>query len=191
MPVKTVDLLQTRIADVGGIASDAAEVNITPGDGAKISADIPDLGDDYVYAWFKDDSGNRELVKISGVSTDTVTLSQRGVSSRYPARAWSQNDILHFAICRQMFDDIADAIADVVTDVEGGLAVHIALTAPHSATATPTANRIAMFDAALRLKSGAAPAAATDVVRKTELDAETLQPRPVHRGATGPCVAVL
>jgi hypothetical protein len=51
--------------------------------------------------------------------------------------------------------------------------VHAALTNPHSATATPTASRIAMYDSAKRLKSGAAPSAATDCARKTETDALT------------------
>jgi len=48
---------------------------------------------------------------------------------------------------------------------------HAALTAPHSATATPTINRIAMYDAAGRLKTGAAASASNDCVRKAELDA--------------------
>ena len=48
---------------------------------------------------------------------------------------------------------------------------HAILTDAHGATPTPTANRFAMYDADLRLKSGAAPAAATDVWRKTEGDA--------------------
>jgi hypothetical protein len=47
---------------------------------------------------------------------------------------------------------------------------HAALTAPHSATPTPTANRIAMYDASGKLKSGAAPSADNEVVRKKELD---------------------
>jgi hypothetical protein len=51
---------------------------------------------------------------------------------------------------------------------------HAALTAAHSATATPAANRIAMYDAAGRLKSGAPPAADTDVARKAEINAEAL-----------------
>jgi hypothetical protein len=52
---------------------------------------------------------------------------------------------------------------------------HAALTAPHSATSNPTANRIAMYDSAGRLKSGASPSGATDVVRKAELDTEKAQ----------------
>jgi hypothetical protein len=44
--------------------------------------------------------------------------------------------------------------------------------ATQTAMSTPTANRIAQFDANKRLKSGAAPSAGDDVVRKTELDAE-------------------
>jgi hypothetical protein len=62
---------------------------------------------------------------------------------------------------------LAEQAARIAAD-----AAHAALTSAHGATATPAASRIAMYDAAGRLKSGAAPAAATDVVRKTELDGE-------------------
>jgi hypothetical protein len=54
------------------------------------------------------------------------------------------------------------------TNVYGPVNEHAALTSPHFATSTPTASRIAMYDSALRLKSGAAPSAANDVVRLTD-----------------------
>jgi hypothetical protein len=41
-----------------------------------------------------------------------------------------------------------------------------------SAVSTPAANRIAKYDAAMRLKSGTAPQAETDVARKLELDSK-------------------
>jgi hypothetical protein len=66
-----------------------------------------------------------------------------------------------------------DVVRKTELDAEAAaLATHAANTAPHSATPTPAADRIAMYDADKRLKSGAAPSAAADVVRKTELDAE-------------------
>ena len=49
-----------------------------------------------------------------------------------------------------------------------------AATAVGNATATPTASRIAMYDANLRLKSGAAPSALTDVVRLDDFPTDTL-----------------
>jgi hypothetical protein len=58
-----------------------------------------------------------------------------------------------------------------IDTISSSISTHAALTAPHSATSTPTASRIAMFDANSRLKSGAAPSASDDVARKTETDA--------------------
>jgi hypothetical protein len=49
---------------------------------------------------------------------------------------------------------------------------HEAQTAPHSASATPTPNRIAMFNSASGLKSDKTPADENDVIRKSEMDAE-------------------
>ncbi len=54
--------------------------------------------------------------------------------------------------------------------ITAALSSHTESTDPHSATATPTASRIAMYDANARLKSGAAPAAENDCVRKAEAD---------------------
>lgn len=48
---------------------------------------------------------------------------------------------------------------------------HAALTTPHSATSSPTANRLALFDANSRLKTGNAALASNDCVRKAEWDA--------------------
>jgi len=112
MAVKIVNYLQSRITDVGGIAAGDTEVSITAGDGAKILADIPDIGSpDWTYAWFKDDAGNREPVKITGIATDLLTIV-RGIDSRYPARAWAQNDVVHFSLCLNIFEDLyGDAIA--------------------------------------------------------------------------------
>jgi hypothetical protein len=108
MAAKFVDRLQTRITNVGGIGAADGSVGITPGDGAKILADVPSInnGQDFILAWFKDAAANRECVKITGVSTDTCTLGQRGVNPRFPARAWAQGDILHFSLCKSSFDGI-------------------------------------------------------------------------------------
>ena len=111
MPVRFVDYLQTRITNVGGIAADATSVGITPGDGAKILADIPGINSgDWLYGWFKDIAGHRECVKFTGRSTDTLTIGQRAVNSRYPARAWAQGDIIHFSLSRYALDDIVDVV---------------------------------------------------------------------------------
>jgi hypothetical protein len=49
---------------------------------------------------------------------------------------------------------------------------HAALTEPHGATATPAANRIAMYGASSGLKSNKVPAESNDVIRKIEMDTE-------------------
>jgi hypothetical protein len=78
-------------------------------------------------------------------------------------------------LLQQLVITPADLQQEILAEQAARLAAdnaHAALTSAHGATATPAASRIAMYDAAGRLKSGAAPAAATDVARKTELDAE-------------------
>ena len=48
---------------------------------------------------------------------------------------------------------------------------HEGKTSTHGATATPTANRIAMYDSGKRLSSGAAPTSDNHVVRKIDMEA--------------------
>jgi hypothetical protein len=65
-------------------------------------------------------------------------------------------------------------VMTVMTDAINGMSSeydnHKASTDPHEATPVPASNRIAMYDANKRLKSGAAPVESNDVVRKKELD---------------------
>lgn len=107
MPIKFVNNLETKITNVGGISAGAVSVDITPGDGAKITAQISDLGSNGVYtrATFKDASGNVEAVKITGISTDTLTIV-RGTDPGETARAWAQDDILDFCLNKTGLEDI-------------------------------------------------------------------------------------
>jgi hypothetical protein len=77
-------------------------------------------------------------------------------------------------------DKIPSDPNDVVrkTELDAGLAAgaqadkeHAALTTAHGSTATPEANRIAMYNADMGLKSDKIPRVANDVARKIEIDA--------------------
>jgi hypothetical protein len=121
MAVKILDYLQSRITNVGGIAAADLSVGITPGDGAKIIADVPAINtDDWVYAWLKDDAGNREVIRVTAVAVDVLTIV-RGINSRYPARAWAQGDIVHFALSKSLFDDMHTTVTDALADVDAAL----------------------------------------------------------------------
>ena len=61
--------------------------------------------------------------------------------------------------------DAAESAAKSYTDT------HENKTSTHGATATPTANRIAMYDSGKRLSSGAAPTSDNHVVRKIDMEA--------------------
>jgi hypothetical protein len=103
---------------VGGIAADATTVDITAGDGLKILADAGGAlaAGDCIYAWFKGVLANREVIKITGVAGDTLTVV-RGINARFPARAWAQNDIVHFALSKSPFDDMQQAVVDAVDEI--------------------------------------------------------------------------
>jgi hypothetical protein len=59
-----------------------------------------------------------------------------------------------------------------ITELKNQISTHEASTTAHSSTATPTANRIAMYGAEKGLKSDKVPSATNDVIRKAELDTE-------------------
>jgi hypothetical protein len=123
MPVKFVNDIQTRITDVGGIAAGASSVSITAGDGAKILAQIPDINaGDYCYGVFKNDAGNRETVKVTGVSVNTLTLGQRAADTGDVAREWAQNDILHFCLSKSALEAIGSEASAALATVASGLA---------------------------------------------------------------------
>jgi len=108
MPVKFVNDLQTKIATVGGIKSTDTTVDITAGDGAKISAAVNFSKGEWCYATLKDASGNREAVKITNVSGDKLTIV-RGQDGD-TARAWAQNDIMDFCLNKGGLEDLVKEI---------------------------------------------------------------------------------
>jgi len=110
--IKFVNMLESRIADVGGISSTDLILNLTTGDGAK----IPTLGTGgYIYAYLKDDIGNWELVKISSITGDECTidsLSDRGLGGS-SAAAWAEDDVVHFAPCAEELEDIVAELSNI------------------------------------------------------------------------------
>ncbi|PKN23181.1 MAG: hypothetical protein CVU64_24165 [Deltaproteobacteria bacterium HGW-Deltaproteobacteria-21] len=98
----------------------------------------------------------------SATTTPTASrIAMWGTGGRLKASAPSAVD----DVARKTEVD-AEATARAGADAD-----HAALTNPHSATATPTASRIAMWGTGGRLKASA-PSAVDDVARKTEVDAE-------------------
>jgi hypothetical protein len=147
MSVRILDHLQSRITNVGGIAAADLSVGITPGDGAKIIADVPAINTtDWVYAWLKDAAGNREVIRITAVAVDVLTIV-RGINARFPARAWAQGDIVHFALSKSLFDDMHQTVADALS------ALSVAVTAAQDAV---TAAQDAVTDAELAATTAAA-----------------------------------
>ncbi|MFD2116327.1 hypothetical protein ACFSTH_08420 [Paenibacillus yanchengensis] len=101
-----------------------------------------------------------ETILYTNKSGNTLSGITRGLQG--VARAWESG----LGIARNFTDvDYAALVANITNHDEQ-------LT---GATATPTANRIAMYDVNGRLKSGAAPSASSDVLRKVELDVVNTQ----------------
>lgn len=127
MPIKFVNDIQTAIATVGGIDSEDTEIDFTAGAGALLMAQVSDLGTGSVYvkATLKDDSGNRETIKITEqVSADKFTI-ERAQEENDIARAWSEGDVVDFCLSKSMLEDIQDeaaaaasAAADAQADIE-------------------------------------------------------------------------
>lgn len=68
---------------------------------------FPDLGvGDYFYGIFKDASGNREIVKVSGRSGDSMTIASggRGIDGT-TARTWAAGDLFVAAITRATLEE--------------------------------------------------------------------------------------
>lgn len=90
------------VANVGGITSGATSVDCSAGEGNGL---FPALsGNQYYYMTFVDSSGNREVVKVTARSGDTMTIvrGQQGTA----ARAWSQSDIIDMRLTKAVFTDI-------------------------------------------------------------------------------------
>lgn len=131
MPLVNVNFATSTIANVGGIASGDTSLDVQAGDGTLFDPDglILSSNDNYGYIVLVDSSGNREIVKYTDVSTDTITIvrAQQDTS----ARAFAQNDVVEARMTAGWMNEalgvsvnnsngnpnISDTILDVVTDV--------------------------------------------------------------------------
>jgi hypothetical protein len=101
MTIKFVNFFKSKIADVGGIGSGDTEFTLSAGDGA----DLPTLtGGHHCYLTFVDVSSNREIVKVTGVASDTCTIV-RGQDGTTP-RAFAQNDLVELRLTKGSLEDV-------------------------------------------------------------------------------------
>jgi hypothetical protein len=112
MGIKFTNFATSTIANVGGIALGDTSVDVQAGDGA-LFHDITGGGSDYFYCVLVDSSGNREVVKCTGRSTDTLTIvrAQDGTS----ARAFDQDDVIELRLNKSALEEFADVVADLTT----------------------------------------------------------------------------
>ena len=124
------------------ITSTATSLTVQAGDGAK----FPQPGNGFNIT-IED-----EILKCTARSTDTLTVvrAQEGTT----AAAHVAGKAVELRIT-----------AGVITNVEDELDAHAALTSPHSAVSTATANRLVVRDASARA-GFAAPAASGDALIK-------------------------
>ena len=108
---------------------------------------------------------NRMIALISELDAHANAFSVHGATNAATANRIILRDSVGRAQVAAPAAAADIARKDTVDAVQTNLNNHANLTAAHSATATPTANRIATFDASGRLKSAAAPNAADDVMR--------------------------
>ena len=88
------------VADVGGLSDVDTTVNVTGGDGALFPNPT---SPDYFMATLVDSSGNREIVKVTARSTDTLTIdrAEEGTS----ARAFAQGSIISHRLTAGVLDE--------------------------------------------------------------------------------------
>lgn len=101
----------STIANVGGIASGDTSVDVQAGDGALFPNPS---GGDYFYLTLIDSSGNREIVKCTARSTDTLTID-RGEDGT-SARAFSADDKIELRLNAAALEAFAQVPSSAVTD---------------------------------------------------------------------------
>jgi hypothetical protein len=109
MNVKFVNFFKSTIANVGGIGSGDLEFDLSAGDGAK----CPTIAaGEYFYLTLVDTSGNREIVKVTDVTSDTCTIerAQDGTT----ARAFAQSDYVGLRLTQGTMEDIEAAIESII-----------------------------------------------------------------------------
>lgn len=152
MGIKFANFVETTIADVGGVSAVATEFTVNAGDGAL----FPTLGaSDYCYIVCVTAAGTREIMKVTDVSTDTLTVEreQEGTTGL----VFAQDDVVQLRVTAGGLEDLGDE--------------HEADTDPHSATDAATPSRLVLRDAAGRAKV-VAPAVAGDIALKSTVTAD-------------------
>lgn len=113
MPIRFVNNFQSQLATAGGITALATELDLAAGHGARLLAQIPDLGVNGVYTklTIRDVAGNLETVKVIAIAIDKLTIA-RAQEAGEPARAWSFGDIIDSALAKSALEDLqAEALA--------------------------------------------------------------------------------
>jgi hypothetical protein len=115
---------------------------------------------------------------------DTVTSWYMLMGDGFPVNGGERGDYRRLRVNLNDFpikpagkslNSLISYINQILSDIEAlqeALAAHIADTRAHGATETPAPDRIAMYNSGSGLRSAKIPSAPTDVIRKTELDAE-------------------
>ena len=99
---------KSTIATVGGISAGATSLAVQAGHGALFSPSgiITTASGNWSYAVLVDTSGNREIVKYTNVTGDTLTIVRAQGSTT--ARAFAQNDVIQVRPVGEIHDDFAD-----------------------------------------------------------------------------------
>lgn len=111
--LKFVNFFSSKIANVGGISASAVAVDLTAGDGSKLQALA---AGEYYYGCIIDQSANREIVKITGVSSDQLTIV-RGQDNTL-ARVFLQGDIIEIRLNAKTLEDIQAGVESNSTEIE-------------------------------------------------------------------------
>ena len=84
----------------GGVTNIATSASVQVGHGARFV-----VGANYSYVTFQDTAGNIEIVKLTGVTGDVLTIvrAQDGTA----ARTWAIGDVISCRPCAAGFNDFA------------------------------------------------------------------------------------
>jgi len=106
--VKHITNVESKIANVGGIAAGDLSLSLTPGHGALLPALT---GGAYMYAIAVNGSAQWEIMKVTAVATDalTITRAQGGTT----ARTFAQNDVIYFPSTHTGLNDIIAGITAI------------------------------------------------------------------------------
>ena len=130
------------------ITSSATSISVTDG------SVFPTLsGSDYTYATFEDTNSNREIVKVTAISSNTLTVVR--AQDNTTARAFSDGDKCELRITAALLNDIATQ-ADTDTNTEYTAGSGITLTGTVFSNAAPD-QTVALTGAGTTTISGTYP----------------------------------